>query len=60
MHRLNQLRREYEEATNGLSFPLNIEERAQLTERRRAILGEAQALAKTLNISGDHWFSAQE
>jgi hypothetical protein len=60
MDRLNQLRREYEYARTVLEFPFSIEERQRHVERRNAILMEARALAASLNITGKHWFDAEQ
>jgi hypothetical protein len=60
MERLNQLRQEYEQSKTVLEFPFDIAERERQLERRNAILIEARALAASLNISGEHWFNAEE
>jgi hypothetical protein len=60
MERLNQLKREYEYARRVLVFPFSIEERQRHVERRDAILREARTLAASLNLSGEHWFNADE
>jgi hypothetical protein len=57
MERLKYLYREYEENAKLLSNPLDLADLQQLKECRRAILREARALAKTLNISEPQWFS---
>jgi hypothetical protein len=60
MERLKQLKREYEYARTVLEFPFTIEERQRHLERRNAILMEARALAASLNLTGSHWFNAEE
>jgi len=60
MDRLTQLRDEYRQIKACLDFPFSLEERHQMYERRKAILAEARALASSLNIAGDHWFSGEE
>ena len=57
MERLKNLYREYEENAKLLSNPLDLADLQQLKERWQAILREARALAKTLNISEPQWFS---
>jgi hypothetical protein len=57
MKRLNQLRQEYEQTKKVLNFPFDITERQRQVERRNAILIEARALARSLNITGEHWFN---
>jgi len=60
MDRLKELRKQYQEAGKGLAFPLSIEDRRELAERRQAILREAQLLAETLNFQGTFWFNSKD
>ena len=57
MERLKYLYREYEENAILLSNPLDLADLQRLKECRQAILREARALAKTLNISEPQCFS---
>jgi hypothetical protein len=57
MERLKYLYREYEENQKLLSHPFDLVDLQELKESREAILREARALAKTLNISEPQWFS---
>jgi len=58
MERLNTLRQEFEQTKQRLEFPFSFEDFDQLNQHREAILREAQALAKRLNLQGRFWFSA--
>jgi hypothetical protein len=58
VEQLNILQREYEEVERKLAFALDIEDLHVQIDRRDSILVEARKLAQSLNISGDHWFSA--
>jgi hypothetical protein len=54
---INKLKSQYEEAGSKLRFPLSVAELYEITERRKETLEEARAIAKNLNLDGDHWFS---
>lgn len=56
MERLNTLRHEFEETNNKLEYPFDIKDLCGLRKRRKEILREAQALAKSLNLPGTFWF----
>jgi hypothetical protein len=58
MEELKALQSEYEEIERKLAFPLNIEDFHLQVARRHSVLSEARRLARSLNISGEHWFSA--
>jgi hypothetical protein len=59
MEQLDQLQREYAETVKNLAFPLSFLDYEHLRERREAILREATALARGLNMPGPHWFNTE-
>ena len=59
MDHLNRLQNQFEEIKKNLCFPLTIEDRQNLIQRRAAILSEAKGVAESLKLSGEHWFNAE-
>lgn len=54
---LKKLQREYEETQRKLVFPLSLEDLEELGKHSQAIRRAAKAVARELNLSGDHWFT---
>jgi hypothetical protein len=57
LERLKSLELDYEETVRRIKFPLSLQDRQQLKDRRKTILAEARTLAGSLGVVGDQWFT---